>query len=172
MFDERLHGVASGPGCRCERACRARLPPARVAAPSRTHRRGYGVFDTDALQRLCFVRAAFEAGVGLDLLSRLCRALDAPGETFDLVVPGAGSTAFAAVLRAVAFGKTVALTESRVLGGTCANRGCLPSKNLIEAAKILYESTHPRYPGLRPASMELDFPALRLPHRSHVARSA
>jgi mercuric reductase len=81
-------------------------------------------------------------------------------ETFDLVVLGAGSTAFAAALRAAEFGKTVALTESRVLGGTCANRGCLPSKNLIEAAKILYESTHPRYPGLRPASMELDFTAL------------
>ena len=81
-------------------------------------------------------------------------------ETFDLVVLGAGSTAFAAALRAAEYGKTVALTESRVLGGTCANRGCLPSKNLIEAAKILYESTHPRYPGLRPASMELDFPAL------------
>ena len=81
-------------------------------------------------------------------------------ETFDLVILGAGSTAFAAALRAAEFGKTVALTEARVLGGTCANRGCLPSKNLIEAAKILYESNHPRYLGLRPASMELDFSAL------------
>lgn len=81
-------------------------------------------------------------------------------ETFDLVILGAGSTAFAAALHAAEYGKTVALTESRVLGGTCANRGCLPSKNLIEAAKILYESTHPRYPGLRPSRMELNFPAL------------
>ncbi|MCB1889975.1 MAG: mercury resistance co-regulator MerD [Rhodocyclaceae bacterium] len=46
-------------------------PAARTAG-------GYGVFDADALQRLCFVRAAFEAGVGLDVLTRLCRALDAP----------------------------------------------------------------------------------------------
>ena len=38
---------------------------------------GYGLFDVEALQRLCFVRAAFEAGIGLDLLTRLCRALDA-----------------------------------------------------------------------------------------------
>ncbi|HHW77592.1 MULTISPECIES: mercury resistance co-regulator MerD [Thauera] len=38
---------------------------------------GYGVFDAAALQRLCFVRAALEAGIGLDLLTRLCRALDA-----------------------------------------------------------------------------------------------
>lgn len=38
---------------------------------------GYGLFDGEALQRLCFVRAAFEAGIGLDMLTRLCRALDA-----------------------------------------------------------------------------------------------
>lgn len=37
---------------------------------------GYGLFDEAALQRLCFVRAAFEAGIGLDALARLCRALD------------------------------------------------------------------------------------------------
>ncbi len=38
---------------------------------------GDGGFDHAALQRLCFVRAALEAGIGLDLLTRLCRALDA-----------------------------------------------------------------------------------------------
>lgn len=52
------------------------------------------------------------------------------------------------------------MTESRTLGGTCVNRGCLPSKNLIEAAKIFHESTHPRYPGLMAAPMRLDFGAL------------
>ncbi|ABE44153.1 transcriptional regulator, MerR family [Polaromonas sp. JS666] len=38
---------------------------------------GYGLLDADALQRLCFVRAAFEADIGLDTLTRLRRALDA-----------------------------------------------------------------------------------------------
>ncbi len=38
---------------------------------------GYGLFDDAALQRLCFVWAAFEAGIGLGALARLCRALDA-----------------------------------------------------------------------------------------------
>ncbi|WP_072282158.1 mercury resistance co-regulator MerD, partial [Salmonella enterica] len=40
---------------------------------------GYGLFDDAALQRLCFVRAAFEAGIGLDALARLGRALGAAG---------------------------------------------------------------------------------------------
>lgn len=43
-------------------------------------RRCCGLFDDAALQRLCFVRAAFEAGIGLDALVRLCRALDVDGD--------------------------------------------------------------------------------------------
>lgn len=74
-------------------------------------------------------------------------------EHFNLVILGSGSTAFAAALRAAQLGKTAAMTESRTLGGTCVNRGCLPSKNLIEAAAIYWEARHPRYPGLQPAPM-------------------
>src|SRR6266849_1980592 len=79
---------------------------------------------------------------------------------FDLVILGSGSTAFAAALRAQEFGKTALMTEERAVGGTCVNRGCLPSKNLIEAAKLVYDARHPRYPGLRPATLEIDFPQL------------
>ena len=52
------------------------------------------------------------------------------------------------------------MTEARIAGGTCVNRGCIPSKNLIEAARIVYESAHPRYPGLTPAKMAIGFRAL------------
>jgi mercuric reductase len=79
---------------------------------------------------------------------------------FDLVVLGSGSTAFAASIRAVELGKTAAMTEMRTLGGTCVNRGCLPSKNLIEAARIVWEAAHPRYKGLKPAKMNFDFAEL------------
>src|SRR5712692_4896807 len=76
---------------------------------------------------------------------------------FDLVILGSGSTAFAAALRAQELGKTAVMTEERTLGGTCVNRGCLPSKNLIEAARLLHDTQHPRYPGLTPAALGLDF---------------
>jgi len=76
---------------------------------------------------------------------------------FDLVILGSGSTAFAAALRAQELGKTAVMTEERTIGGTCVNRGCLPSKNLIEAAKIIHDARHPRYPGLTPAEIGLDF---------------
>ncbi len=76
---------------------------------------------------------------------------------FDLVILGSGSTAFAAALRAQELGKTAVMTEERTVGGTCVNRGCLPSKNLIEAAKIIHDARHPRYPGLAPAKIDIDF---------------
>lgn len=81
-------------------------------------------------------------------------------ERFDLVILGSGSTAFAAALRAQEMGKTAVMTEERTLGGTCVNRGCLPSKNLIEATKLLYDAKNPRYPGLTPSSLGMDFRTL------------
>ena len=76
---------------------------------------------------------------------------------FDLIILGSGSTAFAAALRAQELGKISVMTEERTIGGTCVNRGCLPSKNLIEAAKIIHDARHPRYPGLTPAEIRLNF---------------
>lgn len=74
----------------------------------------------------------------------------------DLLILGSGSTAFAAAIDAHDLGARVAMVERRTLGGTCANRGCLPSKNLIEAARIVHEAAHPRYEGLAPARIEVD----------------
>jgi mercuric reductase len=78
----------------------------------------------------------------------------------DLVILGSGSTAFAAALRAQELGKTALLTEERTVGGTCVNRGCLPSKNLIEAARLVHDARRPRYGGLTGAELPVDFARL------------
>ena len=57
-------------------------------------------------------------------------------------------------------GKRAVMTEARTLGGTCVNRGCLPSKNLIEAAKFVYDAQHPRYPGIQPHQPVVNFAEL------------
>src|SRR5215470_12748560 len=80
-------------------------------------------------------------------------------ERYDLVILGSGSTAFAAALHAELW-KSAVMTEFRSVGGTCANRGCLPSKNLIEAARIVYDAAHPRYPGLSPVGMPVNWAEL------------
>ncbi len=81
-------------------------------------------------------------------------------EHYDLVILGSGSTAFAAALHAAELGKSAVMTEFRTVGGTCANRGCLPSKNLIEAARLVYDAAHPRYPGLSPVRMPVNWAEL------------
>ncbi len=81
-------------------------------------------------------------------------------ERYDLVILGSGSTAFAAALHAAELSKSAVMTECRTVGGTCANRGCLPSKNLIEAARLVYDAAHPRYPGLSPVHMPIDWAEL------------
>ena len=52
------------------------------------------------------------------------------------------------------------MTDHRTLGGTCVNRGCLPSKNLIAAAGIIHEASHPRYAGIEPNGPYFSFPDL------------
>ena len=91
-----------------------------------------------------------------------CCAPRRQGNHYDLVILGSGSTAFAAALTAQEMGKTAVMVEERTIGGTCVNRGCLPSKNLIEAAKLVFDARNPRYPGLETCGLGLkvDFGAL------------
>jgi mercuric reductase len=60
--------------------------------------------------------------------------------TPDLIILGSGSTAFAAALRATSYGARVLMFEKSVLGGTCINWGCIPSKTLIHASLFSHEA--------------------------------
>ena len=53
---------------------------------------------------------------------------------FDLIVIGAGYGGFDAAKHAAENGLKVAIIESREMGGTCVNRGCVPSKALLAAS--------------------------------------
>lgn len=54
---------------------------------------------------------------------------------FDLIVIGAGPGGYTAALRAAKLGKRTAVVESREAGGTCLNRGCVPTKALLHASE-------------------------------------
>jgi dihydrolipoamide dehydrogenase len=53
---------------------------------------------------------------------------------FDVIVVGAGYGGFDAAKHAAEHGLKVAIVESRDMGGTCVNRGCVPSKALLAAS--------------------------------------
>ena len=55
---------------------------------------------------------------------------------YDLVVIGSGSGGLAAARHAKKLGKRVAIAEKNVIGGTCVNRGCIPTKLMIYAAEF------------------------------------
>ena len=56
----------------------------------------------------------------------------------DLLVIGGGPGGYAAALNASRLGRKVSLIESKFIGGTCLNVGCIPSKALIEIADQAY----------------------------------
>lgn len=58
---------------------------------------------------------------------------------FDLIVIGAGPGGYPAAIRAAQEGLRVALVENRDIGGTCLNRGCIPTKALIHASLLYSE---------------------------------
>jgi dihydrolipoamide dehydrogenase len=58
-------------------------------------------------------------------------------QQFDLVVLGGGMS-YVGAIRAAQLGLSVGLVERDRLGGTCLNRGCIPSKALLETADLLH----------------------------------
>ncbi len=65
-----------------------------------------------------------------------------------IAIVGSGSAAFACAIRAARGGGRVTLIESGVLGGTCVNVGCVPSKILIRAGEIMHQMNHHPFPGI------------------------
>lgn len=65
---------------------------------------------------------------------------------YDLIVIGGGPRGYTAAERAGRAGMKTVLIEKPALGGVCLNEGCIPSKTLLNSAKI-YE--HPSRKGLR-----------------------
>ncbi|MGE7907502.1 dihydrolipoyl dehydrogenase [Peribacillus sp. NPDC094092] len=59
--------------------------------------------------------------------------------SYDVVIVGGGPGGYVAALRAAKNGKRTALVEADYLGGTCLNRGCIPSKTLLKHAEIIEE---------------------------------
>ena len=55
---------------------------------------------------------------------------------YQLIVIGAGPGGYTAALRAAALGLHTAVVECRQVGGTCLNRGCIPTKTLLHASQV------------------------------------
>src|SRR5688500_19520948 len=61
-------------------------------------------------------------------------------QRFDVLILGGGMS-YVGAIRAAQLGLSVGLIERDRLGGTCLNRGCIPSKALLETADLLHRVT-------------------------------
>lgn len=59
---------------------------------------------------------------------------------FDVTIIGGGPGGYVAAIHAAHLGGKVALVEAGALGGTCLNRGCIPTKALVKTAELLNEA--------------------------------
>src|SRR2546425_13102471 len=84
-----------------------------------------------------------------------------PIET-DIVVVGAGPGGYAAAFYAADKGKKVILVErDKRLGGVCLNRGCIPSKGLLNATKLITEAKDSANRGITFTAPQINLEKLR-----------
>jgi dihydrolipoamide dehydrogenase len=86
---------------------------------------------------------------------------DGPERDFQVVVLGSGPGGYTAAFRAADLGLKVALVERREqLGGVCLNVGCIPSKALLHAARVISEAQEMAEHGVRFGEAKIDLGAL------------
>jgi mercuric reductase len=81
-------------------------------------------------------------------------------QKFDLIILGGGSAAFASAIKASDLGAKTAMIERGAIGGTCVNRGCVPSKHLLTAGELIYYSQINEFDRIRLRKQRFDFEAI------------
>ena len=79
---------------------------------------------------------------------------------FDLIVIGGGPAGYLAGERAGAAGLKTAVIEKRALGGVCLNEGCIPSKALLNSAKLYEHALHGEKYGVTVTGAAIDHAAV------------
>jgi mercuric reductase len=76
---------------------------------------------------------------------------------YDLIILGGGAAAFAAALKASEMDTKVMMIERGVIGGTCVNVGCVPSKNLLGIGELIHECLNNNLDGESSKLINFDF---------------
>lgn len=79
----------------------------------------------------------------------------------NLVVIGAGPGGYEAAIEGAKRGMKVALVENRELGGTCLNRGCIPTKTILHTAELYHELQSGPSIGLHLSGASVDMKAVQ-----------
>ncbi len=90
---------------------------------------------------------------------------------FDITVIGSGPGGYTAAIRAAQLGyKTAIIEKYPVLGGTCTNVGCIPSKALLDSTELYHDILHKTAKqGMEVEGLKLNFPTM-IERKAHVVK--
>ena len=91
-------------------------------------------------------------------------------EKFDIAIIGSGSAGYVAAIRAADLGKKVAIIEHREIGGTCLNRGCIPTKALLRSAEVYTLEKESETFGVKAIDISFDTDAIQKRKQAVVDR--
>jgi mercuric reductase len=140
----------------CEKTVAEALTAAGARRVQARWQPGLAEFDAAGTADQELVAAIEEAGYHVASLDRVAERETAGFEPvvgdgrgdYDLIVLGSGSAAFAAAITATEAGARVALMEANVVGGTCVNVGCVPSKAMLAPADLFFRAGHHPFAGI------------------------
>jgi pyruvate/2-oxoglutarate dehydrogenase complex dihydrolipoamide dehydrogenase (E3) component len=90
-------------------------------------------------------------------------------EDFDLVILGDGTGATLAAWTFASQGQRVAVVERKYIGGSCPNIACLPSKNIVQSARVASYFRRGSEFGSLAENFRVDMPAVRTRKRAMVS---
>jgi dihydrolipoamide dehydrogenase len=82
-------------------------------------------------------------------------------ESFDLVVIGSGPGGYVAAIKASQMGLKVCLIEKGLLGGSCLNVGCIPTKTLLANAHVMQKILHAAEYGITTGPVSFDYAQMK-----------
>jgi dihydrolipoamide dehydrogenase len=80
---------------------------------------------------------------------------------YDLIVIGSGPGGYVAAIKAAKLGMKTAIIEGREIGGTCLNRGCIPTKTLMHSSHLYQEAKSLQEAGIRFEGLSFDMDQLQ-----------
>ena len=151
----------------CEKTIAEALVGAGASKVEANWRAGRAVFDVATAGDRELAAAVEEAGYKVVSIQEALRKktgfeplIGDKKHDYDLIVIGSGSAAFAAAIRATEAGSRVALMESNVVGGTCVNVGCVPSKAMLAPADLYFRAGHHAFAGIETSANGIDLGAM------------
>ena len=79
---------------------------------------------------------------------------------FDTAILGAGPGGYICAIRCAQYGLKTVLFEERDLGGTCLNRGCIPTKTILHSAHLFSQARRFEKFGIQTGELSFDYPVI------------